>query len=91
MGALGYYSYYPGDLRASIKTTTDKTKSQTVQYTTIVSTPKNNGNTVNIYTNTSRLLLNGKNTEQFVYPDINKSHKIISREILTVQNLDLKN
>lgn len=60
-----------------IRKYTDKSNSTVVQYTIKIKQPES-GYTVNIYTTTSRFLVNGKGWQQFIDKDIPLIHGIIS-------------
>ena len=60
-----------------IRKYTDKSNSTVVQYTIKIKQPES-GYTVNIYTTTSRLLVNGKGCQKFIDKDIPLIHGIIS-------------
>jgi hypothetical protein len=60
-----------------IRKYTDKSNSIVVQYTIKIKQPES-GYTVNIYTITSRLLVNGKGWQKFIDKDIPLIHGIIS-------------
>jgi len=60
-----------------IRKYTDNSNSTVVQYTIKITQPES-GYTVNIYTTTSRLLINGKGWQKFIDKDIPLIHGIIS-------------
>lgn len=61
---------------AYIRKVDDKTHTATVQYTIKITRPETNY-TINIYTTTSRLLINGPGASHFVSKDIPTIHKIV--------------
>ena len=82
LASLEYYSQYPENQGiAKISKTTDKTKKNIVQYTISVQNRQEKVYTANIYTTTSRMLVNGKNTGKFIDTDMKEVQKIINREL----------
>ena len=57
--------------------TTDRTKTNIVQITIKVSSDSSRDYTINIYTTSSRFLINGMNTQIFVDRDLKNIRKII--------------
>ena len=57
--------------------TTERTKTNIVQITIKVSSDSSRDYTINIYTTSSRFLINGKNTQIFVDRDLKNIRKII--------------
>jgi len=77
IATLNYFETLPEPKgQINITKTTDKTQSAVVQHTIKV-TLGNFSYTANIYNTTSRLLINGNGTNQFMHKDLPAIHKIV--------------
>ena len=66
-----------------------RTKHVVVQYTFRVELPNHQKYTVNLYTTTSKLLVNGKDCEVFIQNDIPNIQTRIVNEVKTIPNFDM--
>ena len=87
--ALKFYSNYPCG-KAEIKKTTDKKGKNVVQFVIQVQTHNNESYTLNLYTTTSKMLLNGRDTQVFVEHDLPEIHHIAQNVKFGGQALNLK-
>ena len=87
--ALEFYSNYPCG-KAEIKKTTDKKGKNVVQFVIQVQTHNNESYTLNLYTTTSKMLLNGRDTQVFVEHDLPEIHHIVQNVKFGGQALNLK-
>jgi len=87
--ALSYYkTLNDNGANVEIQEITDKTRKAVVQYTFRVELP-NQKYTVNLYTTTSKLLVNGKDCEVFIQNDIPNIQTIIVNGVKTIPNFDV--
>ena len=88
--ALSYYKTLNDDVtNIEIQEITDKTRKVVVQYTFRVELPSHQKYTVNLYTTTSKLLVNGKDCEVFIQNEIPNKQTIIVNEVTTIPNFDV--
>jgi hypothetical protein len=88
--ALSYYKTLNDDVtNIEIQEITDKTRKVVVQYTFRVELPSHQKYTVNLYTTTSKLLVNGKDCEVFIQNEIPNIQTIIVNEVTTIPNFDV--
>ena len=77
--AVIYYKNYPSEKGiANYNRTTDKTGKNEVQITVRVELSNSDTYTINFYNTTSKMLINGKNVEQFLFNDLGAIHNIVS-------------
>ena len=89
--AVIYYKNYPSEKGiANYNQTTDKTGKNEVQITVRVELSNSDTYTINFYNTTSKMLINGKNVEQFLFNDLGAIHKIVSTCKFNGQEVNLK-
>ena len=89
--ALKLYTNYPtGKGNANYTRTTDKTGNNEVQITVRVELCNSDSYTVNFYNTTCKMLINGKNVNQFLFNDLESIHKIVSTCKFNGKEVNLK-
>ena len=89
--AVKYYKNYPsGKGIAKCTCMTDKTGKNELQTTVRVELSNIDIYTINFYNTTCKMLINGKNVEQFLFHDLGSIHKIVSCCKFNGQEVNLK-
>lgn len=89
--ALYYFRNYPTEKgTAMINTNIDNTKKHIVQYTVRVATVDGCSYTANIYTTTSKCMVNGKDIERFMSDDLREIHRLIRTACLEDKQFSLQ-
>ena len=87
--AFKFYSNYPHG-QAEIKKTTDKKGKHVVQFIFQVQTQDEESYTLNMYTTSSKMLVNGKNVQVFMEQDLPEIHRIVQNVRSGGKALNLK-
>ena len=87
--ALKFYSNYPHG-QAEIKKTADKKGKHVVQFIFQVQTQDEESYTLNMYTTSSKMFVNGKNVQVFMEQDLPEIHRIVQNVRSGGKALNLK-